>query len=272
MKQSQTSRMVSYVIVLLMLALYVFPLFYLFNVSMKTQTEYLLNPVALTEGIRLENFSEAWNKGNFSQYMWNSVLYTGMSTLLTLILSIFAAFPLARRYVKFSTLIYIFFLISMYLPNPLIPQFSLINNLGLYNTQIGYILLKTTGTGIAFLMFVGYIKSISRELDEASAMDGCGYTRYLFTILVPLMKPILATGIILTAIGVWNDIIGPTIYLSDPNYQPVTKGLFTFYGQYMNNWPLLACGILIVTLPLVVLYVALQRFIVGGAMAGAVKS
>ncbi|KAA2297842.1 carbohydrate ABC transporter permease, partial [Clostridioides difficile] len=114
MKQSQTSRMVSYVIVLLMLALYVFPLFYLFNVSMKTQTEYLLDPVALTEGIRLENFSEAWNKGNFSQYMWNSVLYTGMSTLLTLILSIFAAFPLARRYVKFSTLIYIFFLISMY--------------------------------------------------------------------------------------------------------------------------------------------------------------
>lgn len=117
----------------------------------------------------------------------------------------------------------------MYLPNPLIPQFSLINNLGLYNTQIGYILLKTTGTGIAFLMFVGYIKSISRELDEAAAMDGSGYTRYLFTILVPLMKPILATGIILTAIGVWNDIIGPTIYLSDPNYQLNQRTLYILW-------------------------------------------
>lgn len=94
MKQSRTSRTISYIIVLLVLALYVFPLFYLFNVSMKTQTEYLLNPVALTEGIRLENFAEAWTKGSFSQYMWNSVLYTGMSTLLTLILSVFAAFRL----------------------------------------------------------------------------------------------------------------------------------------------------------------------------------
>lgn len=272
MKESKVTRTVSYVIVLIMLALYIFPLFYLFNVSMKTQSEYLLNPVALAEGMRLENFTEAWERGNFSQYMWNSVLYTGVSTVLTLMLSVFAAFPLARRYVRFSSLIYVFFLISMYLPNPLIPQFSLINSLGLYNTQIGFILLKTTGTGIAFLMFTGYIKSVSRELDEAAAMDGCGYTRYLFTILVSLMKPILATGVILTAIGVWNDIIGPTIYLSDPSYQPVTKGLFTFYGQYMNNWPLLACGILIVTLPLVVLYVLLQRFIVGGAMAGAVKS
>lgn len=265
-------RTFSYVVVLLMLALYLFPLFYLFNVSMKTQSEYLLDPVAVAEGLRLQNFAEAWNKGNFSQYMWNSLLYTGVSTFLTLAISIFAAFPIARRYVKFSTFFYVFFLISMYLPNPLIPQFALINDLGLYNTQIGFILLKTTGTGIAFLMFTGYIKAISRELDEAAAIDGCSYTRYLFTILIPLTKPVLATGVILTAIGVWNDIIGPTIYLSNPSYQPVTKGLFSFYGQYMNNWPLLACGILIVTAPLVLLYMFLQRFIISGAMAGAVKS
>lgn len=272
MKDARSVRMFSYVLVLLMLALYLFPLFYLFNVSMKTQSEYLMDPVALAGGLRLENFSEAWSKGNFSQYMWNSVLYTGVSTLLTLMISIFAAFPIARGYVKFSTFLYVFFLISMYLPNPLIPQFALINNLGLYNTQTGFILLKTTGTGIAFLMFTGYIKAVSRELDEAAAIDGSSYMRYLFTILIPLTKPVLATGVILTAIGVWNDIIGPTIYLSDPSYQPVTKGLFSFYGQYMNNWPLLACGILIVTLPLVLLYVFLQRFIISGAMAGAVKS
>ncbi|MEC0182526.1 carbohydrate ABC transporter permease [Paenibacillus peoriae] len=272
MSSSKGTKLLSYIIVLLMLSLYLFPLFYLFNVSMKTQSEYLIDPVAIAKSLRLENFMDAWEKGNFSQYMWNSILYTGVSTLLTLVISVFAAFPLARGYVKFSTFFYVFFLISMYLPNPLIPQFALINSLGLYNTQLGFILLKTTGTGIAFLMFVGYIKSVSRELDEAAAMDGCGYSRYLFTILVPLMKPVLATGIILTAIGAWNDIIGPTIYLSDPAYQPVTKGLFSFYGQYMNNWPLLACGILIVTLPLVILYIFLQRFIVGGAMAGAVKS
>ena len=272
MKENKLTLILSYTIVLLVLFLYLFPLFFLFNVAMKTQSEYLLNPVAIAENLRLENFTQAWEKGNFSQYMWNSILYTGSATILTLTISIFAAFPIARGYVKFATFFYVFFLISMYLPNPLIPQFTLINELGLYNTQIGFILLKTTGTGIAFLLFVGYIKGISRELDEAAAMDGCSYMRYLFTILVPLSKPVLATGVILTAIGIWNDIIGPTIYLSDPSFQPVTKGLFTFYGQYMNNWPLLACGILIVVAPLVVLYLFLQRFIISGAMAGAVKS
>jgi raffinose/stachyose/melibiose transport system permease protein len=86
------------------------------------------------------------------------------------------------------------------------------------------------------------------------------------------MKPVMATGIILTAIGIWNDIIYPTIYLSDPSFQPVTKGLFAFQGQYQNNWPLLACGILIVAFPLIVMYSFLQRYIVDGALAGAVKA
>lgn len=108
MSSTKGAKILSYIIVLLMLSLYVFPLFYLFNVSMKTQSEYLMDPVALAKSIRLENFMDAWEKGNFSQYMWNSILYTGVSTLLTLIISVFAAFPLARGYVKYSTFFYVF--------------------------------------------------------------------------------------------------------------------------------------------------------------------
>jgi raffinose/stachyose/melibiose transport system permease protein len=272
MRDSQLVVSTRYLIVLLLLAIYLFPLFYLFNVSMKTQFEYLKDPIAIAESLRPSNFLEAWEKGNFANYMWNSVLYTGVSTILSLIMSLIAAFPITRGYVKFSAFFYTFFLISLFLPNPLVPQFALMSELGLYNTQIGYILLRTSGTGIAFLLIAGYVKSISRELDEAAAMDGCGYFRYLFTILLPLTKPVLATGVILTAIGTWNDIITPVIYLSDPDLAPVTKGLFAFRGQYLNNWPLLACGIIIVAAPLIVLYSFLQKYIVDGALAGAVKA
>lgn len=260
-----------YLIVLAVLIVYLIPLFYLFNVSMKTQVEHLKSPVGLFEQFRFHNFMTAWNKGDFSKYIWNSLYYTVVSTGLSILLSLFAAFPIARQYVKFSNLIYVFFVMSLFLPNPLVPQFWLVNEIGLYNTQWGYILLRTGGTGIAFLLFVGYVKSVSRELDEAAAMDGCGYLRFIFQILIPLVKPVMATGVLLTAIGVWNDIIGPTIYLSDSKYAPITRGLFAFYGQYLNDWPLLACGIMIVAGPLVVLYLFVQRFLVSGALAGSVK-
>lgn len=271
MAESRASVSLRYVLVLLGLCVYVLPLFYLFNVSMKTQIEYLKAPNAIFDQLRFNNFSIAWEKGDFSRYIWNSVLYTSVATVASILLSLFAAYPIARRYVRFSNLIYLFFTMSLFLPSPLVPQFWLASELGLYNTQWGYILLRTGGTGIAFLMFVGYIKSVSRELDEAAAIDGCGYLRFIFRILIPLVKPVMATGVMLTAIGVWNDIIGPTIYLSDTKYQPITRGLYAFFGQYLNNWPLLACGIIIIAAPLILLYVFIQRYLVSGALAGSVK-
>jgi|DewCreStandDraft_1066081.scaffolds.fasta_scaffold00111_37 raffinose/stachyose/melibiose transport system permease protein len=271
MTDSKLLAFTRYFIVYLMLAIYLIPLFFLFNTAMKTQTEYIISPVAIAKGLELVNFKEAWKIGSFSTFIKNSLLYTVSSTFFSIILALLAAYPIARRYVKFSDFYYILFIMSLFLPSALIPQFVLINWLGLYNTEIGYIILRTSGTGIAFLMFVGYIKSISRELDEAASIDGSGYIRFLFSILIPLIKPVLATGIMLTAIGTWNDIIGPIIYLSDASKQPITRGLFAFYGQYANNWPLLACGILIVALPLILLYMYVQRFLVSGALAGSVK-
>jgi raffinose/stachyose/melibiose transport system permease protein len=271
MSDPKSLKLLRYLVVYIMLAVYLIPLFYLFNTAMKTKMEYILSPVSIAEGLHFENFSTAWEKGNFSTYLTNSLVYTIISTIFSIFLALFAAYPIARKYVKFSDFYYLLFIMSLFLPSALIPQFVLINWLGLYNSQIGYIILRTSGTGIAFLMFVGYIKSVSRELDEAAAIDGSSYLRFLFSILVPLIKPVLATGIMLTAIGTWNDIIGPTIYLSDGDKQPITKGLFAFSGQYMNDWPLLACGILIVALPLIVLYMYVQRYLVSGALAGSVK-
>lgn len=122
------------------------------------------------------------------------------------------------------------------------------------------------------MMFVGYIKGISREMDEAAGMDGAGYMRYLFQIIMPLMKPVIATGVILTAISIWNDFVGPVMYLPSPENYPITFGLKEFRGQYGNNWPMLACGIMIVSAPLIILYTFIQKYIVDGALAGAVKA
>jgi raffinose/stachyose/melibiose transport system permease protein len=272
MRESNLTKTVSYVIVFVVLILYLFPLLNLFNVAMKTNQEFMLSSTSLAKSLHLHNFVDAWKQGGFSKLILNSLIYTISATFLTVTLSFLAAFPISRQYVRWSGFFYAFFLMSLFLPNALIPQFNLIRDLGLYNTQIGYILLKASGTGIVFILFVGYIKTISKELDEAAGIDGCGYLRYLSSIVFPLTKPVLATGIVLSAIGVWNDLIGPLIYLTDKKFFPVTQGLIKFQGQYQNNWPLLACGVLIVSLPLILLYAFLQRFIIEGTLSGAIKA
>lgn len=278
MRNSKTTQILSYAVVGLLLILYVVPLLLVFNVSLKSFNEYLLNPIGIVQNMEWSNYTQAWSEGNFAGYFANSLIYTVAATLLTIIVSLFAAFPVARGYVMWSGFIYMFFLLSQFLPNPMVAQYKLmlsfkesVSFFG-YDTKLGYILLKTTGTGVVFMMFVGYIKSISRDLDEAAGMDGSGYVRYLFQIILPLMKPVIATGVILTAIGIWNDFVGPIMYLPSPSNYPITFGLKEFRGQYGNNWPLLACGITIVAAPLIILYTFIQKYLVDGALAGAVKS
>ena len=278
MKDSKTAKTLSYILIAVLLVLYIMPLLFVINISFKSFSDYLLDPIGLVKSIQWDNYKEAWLKGNFSNYFINSLLYTVVATVLTLIVSLFGAFPVARNYVKWSGFIYLFFLMSQFLPNPMVAQFKLMltlkQELGFvgYDTKLGYILLKTGGTGIVFMMFVGYIKGISRERDEAAGMDGAGYMRYLFQIIMPLMKPVIATGVILTAITIWNDFVGPIMYLPSPEHYPITFGLKEFRGQYGNNWPMLACGIMIVSAPLIVLYTFIQKYIVDGALAGAVKA
>lgn len=278
MRNSKTTQILSYAVIGLLLILYVVPLLLVFNVSLKSFNEYLLNPIGIVQNMEWGNYTQAWSEGNFAGYFANSLIYTLAATVLTIIVSLFAAFPVARGYVMWSGFIYMFFLLSQFLPNPMVAQYKLmlsfkesVSFFG-YDTKLGYILLKTTGTGVVFMMFVGYIKSISRDLDEAAGMDGSGYIRYLFQIILPLMKPVIATGVILTAIGIWNDFVGPIMYLPSPSNYPITFGLKEFRGQYGNNWPLLACGITIVAAPLIILYTFIQKYLVDGALAGAVKS
>ncbi|GCE09396.1 carbohydrate ABC transporter permease [Dictyobacter aurantiacus] len=264
--------LVAYFIIALALLLYLFPLLSLVNVSLKTPSEFILDPTGLAKALHWQNFVNAWSKGNFGATILNSLLYTVVASMLSTVLAVLLAFPIARGYIRGSRYWYVLFILSLFMPSALIPQFQLIVRIGLYDTQIGYILLNAATLGVGPFLIIGYLRSMPKDLDEAAAIDGCGYFRYVFTIVVPLIKPVLVTAFILHAIGVWNDIIGPTIYLSNAQYSPVTLGLFSFYGQYGNEWAELSAATLIVALPLIVLYIALQRYFIEGAMGGSLKS
>lgn len=256
--------------IIVAVGIYLLPLLYLLMISLKTAKEFLVSPLAVPHTVQWQNYVSAWQQGSFGQYFINSIIYTVSITVLSLLVSLMVAFPVARNMWKYSNIVYIFFLVSLFLPGGLIALFAETQTLHLFNSRIGYILINI-GTGLSFFFFVGYIKTIPKELDEAAVMDGCGYFRFMFTILPPLIRPALATMGLFIAIGAWNNLIGPVVFLSSSSLWPLTRGLFAFYGQFGNNWPLLSAAVIIVMMPLVILFIFLQRYIVQGAMGGAMK-
>jgi raffinose/stachyose/melibiose transport system permease protein len=265
-------RVFCYILVIFFLFLYLFPMFYVVNTSLKTAKEYMRYPTALTSSWEFGNFVTAWNKADFGLYIWNSVLYTVVCTVFSLLISLFIAFPISRKYVPAAGFFYFLFLCGLFLPNGMIPTFQLILKAGLHDTKIGYMLIMTGVSATAVFFYEGYFKSIPKELDEAAAIDGCGYLRYVLSIVFPLAKPAIVSMGMLSMIGVWNDIVASTIYLTTKTNYNITRGMFVFQGQYSNDWTLTAAGILIVAAPLIITYIFGQRYIVDGIMAGGVKA
>lgn len=260
----------SYVFLLLLAVIYLGPLLMLVNTSLKTTQSFNRDATRPASELHFENFAEAWEKANFPQYMLNSVLYAASATTIYVVTAIFVAFPISRGYVRYSGLLLTLFVIALFLPPALIPQFQLILRLGLYNNPVGYVLLFIVNP-IGIVILVNYIKTVPRELDEAAALDGCGYFRFVWSIVLPLIRPAIATVVVLHAIGIWNEVILPTIYLTNDDYFPITRGLIVFQGVYGSDWPLLAAAVLMLTLPMVILFLFLQRYIVSGLTAGSVK-
>jgi raffinose/stachyose/melibiose transport system permease protein len=263
-------RVGSYAVLLFFALIYLGPLLMLVNTAFKTLPEFMKDATSLSTSLNFDNFTEAWEKANFPRYLTNSLIYTLSSTLVYLVTAVFLAFPIARGYVRGAGIILALFVIALFLPPALIPQFQLMLALGLYNNPFGYILLFTINP-IGIVILVNYMKTVPKELDEAAALDGCGYFRFITAILFPLIRPAVATVAVLHAIGIWNELILPTIYLTNQDYYPITRGMIVFKGVYGSDWPTLAAAVLIMTLPMVIIFLVLQRYIVSGLTQGAVK-
>jgi raffinose/stachyose/melibiose transport system permease protein len=269
-KPIRWGRIASYVILVFFAIIYLGPLLMLVNTSLKSMPEFMKNATALPTSLRFQNFVDAWNKASFPRYLTNTILYTLSATAIYIAMAVFLAFPISRGYVKGANLLLTLFVIALFLPVALIPQFQLMLGLGLYNNPIGYVMLFLVNP-IGIVILVNYMKTLPKELDEAAAIDGCGYLRFVSTIVFPLSQPAVATVAVLHAIGIWNELILPTIYLTNKDYYPITRGMIVFQGVYGSNWPTLAAAVLIMTLPMVVIFLLLQNYIVDGLTQGAVK-
>jgi raffinose/stachyose/melibiose transport system permease protein len=191
--------------------------------------------------------------------------------VLIITLSSVAAFIIARRKQKITNACYYLFVLGLIVPIAFIPTYLVLNTLHLLNSYLGLIFIFSTyGLPISVFLYTGFIKTIPVELDEAAIIDGCGPLRLFFRIVFPLLKPVTVSLFIFNFVGAWNDVMIP-LFFSNSDKWALPLTVYNFYGSYLQSWNLIFCDIIITILPLIIIYVFGQKYIVSGMTAGAVK-
>ena len=252
----------------------VLPVAWMFSASLQTNQEIYQGVHFIPKSFTLENFVQAWVRASFSTYSLNSLFYTVVVVAGVVILASMSAFAFARLRFPGKNLLYFAFLIFIFIPIPgsFIPLYVLLVKLGIVNTRIGYILPLIQGSlTVAIFILRSFFEDIPREIEEAARMDGASWTQTFWRISVPIAKPAIATIIIFTALGVWNEYLLASIVFSDTQLMPLQAGIMRFQGSFFSQYGLMMAALSITTIPIVVLYGFMQRYIIKGVMAGAVK-
>lgn len=254
--------------------LFVSPLYLVFTNAFKSYKEVLNSTAALPEAIHLDNFVKVWNQINFPTVFLNTLIITVVSVIGILLISSMAAYRLVRSPGKISNIIFFVIVSAMIIPfqTMMIPlvkvafEFKIIDSIpGIIMMYFGF------GVPLAVFLYHGFIKAIPIELEEAAAIDGCGPFRTFFKIVFPLLSPITTTIGILHTLWIWNDFLLPYLMLSSPENQTISLASYVYFGQYMTQWNYALAALTLAIIPVIVLYLLLQRYIVEGISAGAVK-
>ncbi len=262
------------VIILVSLTILV-PLLLLIVNSLKDQYQSAGMGMDLPKALHLENYLQVIEQGRLTETFFNSVLYACVPIPPIIVVTSMAAFIFARNRTRLNTFLYFFIILGITLPTNFVTLFRLLQVLHLFNTRTGLCLVYISG-GISFntFLFYGFIHSVPRELDEAAIIDGCRPLDMFFRVIFPLLKPVIATVAVLNFMGTWNDFINPLYFTNSSSKWPMTLAVFNFYGRFvgqLNQWNLVCADIILTSLPVVIVYILGQKYIVSGMTMGSVK-
>ena len=252
----------------------ILPMVWIFYSSFKTQAEFTQSSTALPQALNLKNYISVFTQTKLGMYMLNSARNTILSVLIIIVFSFLAGYVLSRYRFRGRSLIYNYFIMGMLIPVHalLVPMYVQLRQSGLTNHW--YTLLfpyVAFGLPISIMLIESYIASIPKELEEAAAIDGCGFFRCLFQIVFPLAMPILSTVAIIQFFAVWNEFSFSLILVNSDTLRTVPVGLTMFKSAYTVDYPRLMAGIMTTTLPVMILYFVFSKRIIEGMVAGAVK-
>jgi len=263
-----------YVLLGALAIVFLYPLVLMILAAFKSTPELFRNPFGLPERWSLDTFREVWTRASFGVYLRNSVLVTGGSVLLLLLCATPAAYALTRYSFRLRTPIFLFFLAGIMIPMRLgvLPLYLLMRDLGLLDTLWSLILTyAASGMPMSVLLLSVFFRGLPRDLEDAARIDGASELTTFARIMVPLARPGIATVTIVNVVPWWNDFFFPLLFITDNAWKTVPLGMQMFFGQHLTNWSLVFSGMVLASLPLLILYLLMSRQFIAGLTAGAVK-
>ncbi|WP_214325682.1 carbohydrate ABC transporter permease [Nonomuraea sediminis] len=250
---------------------FMFPVYALVTLSLKDPGQISRSPLSLPSPPSLGNFGKAWTAAALGPSLMNSTIITAVSLVALIALGSFAAYFLARARSRWGYGLYILFLLGIILPFQLgmIPLYQLVDRLGLLGTHAGMILFYT-GIQLPFTIFLytGFIRALPREYASAAQIDGASHLTAFTRVVFPLLRPITGTVLILNAVFIWNDFFTPLLYLGGSGFETIPVSVFAFVGQYVSDYGLVFAGLVLGALPIVVIFLLLQRYVIKGFSTG----
>lgn len=259
-------------LLLVLVLVVVIPFLMILAGSLKDVNEAAKFKLSFPAEWRFDNFATVFQEGKIVRGYLNSAIISAGALIITNLFAALASFSIQRNNSRISNFFYFFFIVGLVMPVSLVPTIKLMMGLGIHNTFQGMILYYSAVL-LPFTVFLmtGYLKTVPRELDESGIIDGCSPLRLFFSIVLPLMQPVIVTASLLTVISVWNDFMGPFYLLTDGTKWTVTVSVYNYVGKYSSDWNLIFADIIVVIMPILLLYFLLQEYIVEGMTAGAMK-
>ncbi len=266
---------VGLIAIVVSIVVFVIPFVFILFTASKTSTEaadFRLAPP--TQWVLWQNIQDVFRTDDYVvlRAFINSTTLTVVSVAIMVVFAAMTGYVLQRRRSRINAVVNFFVLAGLIVPPAVVPTVWVLQRLGLYKSMPGMILIEVTfGLAFCILLFRAFVSTIPKELDEAAIVDGAGPFRLFFTVIMPLLRPVMITVIVVQAVAIFNDFQGPLYFLPGNAGVTVQLTLYNFQSQTLNQWNLLFTDILLITIPPLVMYIFFNRKIVAGMTSGAVK-
>lgn len=275
MEHTKKWRPFQYALAAVLCVLFISPFYLVMTNSLKTQKGIFMDVTGLPVPpyFTLDNYRQAFVDLDFIQSFFNSLMITGISTVIIIIFSSMAAWALVRSRTKISSLLFFVFAAAMLVPfqSVMLPLIRVMGRLDLLNPQGLVFMYLGFGSSLSIILYHGFIKAIPQELEEAALIDGCNPFQTFWLIVFPLLKPISVTVAILNTMWIWNDFLLPQLVINRPEWHTIPLRMFYFFGEYSKKWNLALAGLFIGMIPIIIFYFVAQKHIVKGVTQGSIK-